>query len=96
MKIRLVAGSGSDSVTVRVKGAAPRLILLRAPARVTRRARAIKLRVAANQAGILKASGRRYAVDRQARRIKLRIAPGRKPLQLRLKLTARAGRWRSR
>jgi hypothetical protein len=79
---------GRATVTVRVAAAAPQLTLLKAPARLSRRARSVRLQVAATFPSSLKAGGRRYAIGTRAKTIVVRVKPGRTLLALRLVLSA--------
>ena len=77
----------SDSVGARVRATIPMFVRLSAR-RVSRKARRAVLVVAATQPSKLAVGGRRYSVGTRVRRVRVRIRPGRKPLRVRLVLTA--------
>jgi hypothetical protein len=90
-RIRLVARdrtglAGTAAVTVRVQAVRPAFLLLRAPRRLTGRARRLTLRVASSVPAVLRAGGRRHRVGRRPRRVALRIRPGTRDLSLPLVL----------
>jgi hypothetical protein len=90
-RIRLVAtdrfGRRSAAVVpVRLLAAVPRLLVLRAPARVGTRARVVRLRVATTVPTVLRIGRRLFQVDRRERTIVVPIAPGRGLLRLGLRL----------
>ena len=95
--VRLVAVDragrvGSRSVKVRVPGTTPYFLQLKAPGRLSRRARQLLLTVAATQAGALRIGGRRFSVGRSPRRIRVPVNAGRRTLRLTLVLAAGGGR----
>jgi|GEM_PF-3506252 len=80
--------TGRAVVPVLVRAARPLFLNLRAPRRISPRARRVILRVAATVPARLSAGGATYAVDRRPRAVPIRVRPGRRPLVLRLKLAA--------
>ncbi|MHB8657097.1 MAG: cadherin-like beta sandwich domain-containing protein [Solirubrobacteraceae bacterium] len=90
--IRLVATDrygrrGVASVSIGLGSARVTFLVLRAPARVGRRARSVTLIVAASlQGATLTVGGRRFRVSRNPRRIKVPVRPGGSVLTLRLTL----------
>ena len=86
---------GRDSVAVTLTGARPLFLKLKAPARVSRNARAVHVRVASTLPARLSVSGaggrrQRFAVDRHTRTLTVRLRRGTRPLALRFSL--RSGR----
>ncbi len=91
--IRLEAASrsgriGRATVPIRVRSTSPFFLRLTAPARLSRRARAVRLTVASTQPARLRIGARRYAVGRSASRIVVPVRAGRGRLVLRLGLAA--------
>ena len=91
--IRLVARDGRGrtgraSVRIRVLAVAPRLLDLRAPASVGRRATRLGFAVATTIPATLTVSGRRYSVGRTLRRVHIPILPGRGIVRVPLLLAA--------
>jgi hypothetical protein len=80
--------TGRVSVPVRVRAVKPAFLTLGAPARVARRARSLRLRVASTVQAVLRVGGKRFAVSPRARRVKVPIRRGKRRLTLRLKLSA--------
>ena len=66
----------------------PLFLRLRAPKAIARTAHGLRLRIAATIPATLSLGRQRFQVDRTARSIRLAVAPGRKPLSLRLVLSA--------
>jgi hypothetical protein len=96
-EVRLVAVDraghvGSGTVKVRVPASTPFFLQLKAPGRLSRRARRLVLVVAATQPGTLRIGGRRFSIGRSPRRIRLSVAAGRRPLRVSLILAAGGGR----
>jgi hypothetical protein len=96
-RIRLVACArrarcSSVATTVRLTQAKPRLTQLTHPARLGRRARRVRLRVASTVPATLRIGGRRFRLNRRPRAITLPVRPGRMPLDLRLTLSAGSAR----
>ena len=71
---------------VRVIPVKPRFVVLGAPARIRRKARFVRLRVASSVVGTLAVGRQRFPVDRRARRYRVRVRRGRKPVVLRPRL----------
>ncbi len=99
-RIRLVGRdrfgrTGSTTVLVRVSGAAPSFLSLKAPKRIARRARRVRLRVAATAKAVLKAGGRRYRVGLKPRTIRVRVKRGKGDAALTLVLKAGGKRTRT-
>jgi len=91
--VRLVATdrsgrTGSARRRLRVRASTPFFLRLRAPARLSRRARTLRLVVAATQPATLRVRGRRFAVGRNARRISVPVPAGRRTLRVGLTLSA--------
>jgi hypothetical protein len=84
--------TGSDSVIVRVLPATPRFLVLTGPARASRRATRVTLRVASSLPARLFVRGHRFAVGRRPRRIGVPVAPGKTTLTLSLQLRSGARR----
>lgn len=78
---------GSASVAVRVFASAPQFTVLQAPARMSPRARSVKLTVASALPGRLSVGGKRYPVGRKPRTISVAVKPGKAPLVVRLRLS---------
>jgi hypothetical protein len=98
--IRLVARdasgrTGSASVRIAVAAALPRVLELKAPARLRRTARRFTFRLASTIAATLTAAGRRFRVGRSATAVTVRVKPGRSLLRVPLRLTAHGKRARS-
>lgn len=74
------------SVRLRVQPVKPFFLTLKAPAKVTRRAKSVTLRVASTVAAVLRGAGRPVAVDRTARVVTVPVRPGSKPVKLTLSL----------
>jgi len=74
---------------VTVRGVRPAFLVLKAPAKVGRRTRSVRLRVASTVTATLSAGRRRFRVSPRARQITIPIKRGTAPL--RLTLTLRAG-----
>jgi hypothetical protein len=86
---------GRDSVKVTLTGARPLFLALKAPARVSAKARAVHVRVASSLRSTLSVRGpgvrrQRFAVDRHRRTVTVRLRRGTSPLALRFAL--RSGR----
>ncbi len=81
------------SVRLRVQPVKPFFLAVKAPKRVTRRARSVRVRVASTVAAVLRGAGKPVAVNRKVRAVTVRVRPGSKPLKLRLSL--RSGRLRT-
>ncbi|MBA2357110.1 MAG: hypothetical protein H0V84_01610 [Actinobacteria bacterium] len=77
-----------STVTVRVAAVKPLFRVLEAPARLSRRARRVSLRVAATVPATLTIAGRRFPVGLRVRSLALPIRPGRSPLRLSLRLVS--------
>lgn len=91
--IRLVARgrsglAGWAVVPVRIRPVTPKFLGLRAPKRISARARTVVIRVASTIPATLRIGGRRVALDRRARRIAVPARPGRSRLKLQLSLTS--------
>ena len=80
----------SRTVTLRVTRVTPRLLSTGAPARVSRRARALTLRLSASVPSAVRITGGarpvRAALGRRARRVRVRLRPGARPLGLTFRL----------
>lgn len=80
----------SRTVRLRVTPVTPRLLATGAPARLSRRARSLTLRLSASVPATVTVSGGRRRVravtGRRARRVRLRIRPGSRPLALTFRL----------
>ncbi|HVE67875.1 MAG TPA: hypothetical protein VNB64_04770, partial [Solirubrobacteraceae bacterium] len=92
-RLRLVATDaagrrGAASVVVRVRGAAPLFLTVRAPRTLSRLARVVRVRVASSVPASLRVGAQRATVGRRARTIPVGVAPGRGRLRLHLRLTA--------
>ena len=92
-RIRLVARdrsgrTGSASVPVRVIATRPQVLSLSGPKRIGRAARAITLQIAVSVRARLTVNHRSFAVGSTPRRVRIPIRAGRKPLALRLRLSA--------
>jgi len=99
-RVRLVARDavgrrGSAAVRVRVMAVVPRFLALRAPRRVSRRARRVPLRVATSLPATLRVGHNRFAVGRGTRTLRLPVARGRRKLTLSLVLEAGGRRTRA-
>ncbi len=79
--------TGSDSIGARVRTTAPLFVKLSAK-RVSRGARRATVLVSASQPATLRAGGRRFHVAPRARRVRVPIRAGRKPVRLRMVLSA--------
>ncbi len=91
--IRLVARDrsgrdGSAKVRVRILAVRPFFTAVSVPARLSRRARSVRLKLATNVDAVLRAGGRRYALSRRTRAIVVRVTPGRRTLALGVRLSA--------
>lgn len=91
-RLRLVAAqagrTGSATVSVTATAVTPAFLALSAPAKLSRSARTVRLRVASSIPAQLRVGGRRYAVGQVARTITVRVRPGSAPLKLGLRLAA--------
>jgi hypothetical protein len=83
----------TKSVPITILAAPPVVSILRAPQKISPRARSFKLRIALLAPATLSIGHRRYAVGRRPRTIKVAIRRGRKPFALVLVL--RSGRYSS-
>jgi hypothetical protein len=79
---------GRATVVVRVDGSLPRFTILHAPKRVRRTARRVTLTVATTFAATLRIGKASYPVGPQRKKVRVRIKPGRKQLQLKLRLVS--------
>lgn len=70
------------SMTVDVQAVPPLFLRLDAPARLSRRARSVRLRVASNVQARLTAGATRVTVERRTRSVRVRVRPGAAPLRL--------------
>jgi Concanavalin A-like lectin/glucanases superfamily len=91
--IRVLARDGrgrtaSATVPVIVKAVRPFFLTLNAPARLTRTARSVSLRVATNVEATLKVSDQAFSVGRRPKTISVHITPGRGSLKLALRLSS--------
>jgi hypothetical protein len=91
--IRLVARDrrgrkASARVRVRVIGAAPQFLDVRAPRKLSPRARRLRLRVAATIPARLRIGRQRYRVGRRLKKLTVRVKRGRSPLVLKLRLSS--------
>jgi hypothetical protein len=94
--IRLVATdshgrASTATLPLRVRAVAARYLLFDAPLLVSRRARAVRLRVAASEPATFTIAGRRYSVGPRPRTITVRIRRGRSLLRLRCVLRSPGG-----
>ncbi|MDP8908758.1 MAG: hypothetical protein M3N47_06495 [Chloroflexota bacterium] len=94
-RIRLTARDGSGrrttaSVAVRITAVKPLFLVLKGPERLGRRARKVRLRVAASIPATLLVRGQRFGVNRRARSVIVEVPASRRKLTLRLQL--RSGR----
>jgi hypothetical protein len=94
--VRLVARgrdgrTGSARIRLRITPVAPRLDVLRVPKRLSRRARAVKLRLRATIPCTGRVGKQRFQLGTTTKAIRLRVRPGRRPLALTLRLSS-AGR----
>jgi hypothetical protein len=94
--IRLVATDArgrraSASVRARIVAVAPLLLAVKAPAKLSPKARRLVLRLSTTIPAHLTAAGKRFDVDRKLKRIVLPVHAGTQALRLRLRLVA-AGR----
>lgn len=79
---------GRASVRLRMKGASPILLQLKAPKAISRKARRLTLKVAASLPSRLTVRGQRFKVGRKARNVRVRVPRGRKALKLKATLNA--------
>jgi hypothetical protein len=91
--LRLRARDGRDrtasaSVAMRVRAVPPQFTILRAPPRVSRSARSVRLRLASAVPAEVRIGARRYALTRRSRTISVPIKLGRSAVRLTLRLTA--------
>ncbi len=94
--IRLVATDSRGRVAqavlpLRVKAVAARYLLFDAPLLVSRRARSVRIRVAASGPATFTIAGRRYAVGPRLRTIAIRIKPGRSIVRVACSLRSPGG-----
>lgn len=80
--------AGVAKLTVKVAAATPAFTVLTVPARLGRKARSLKITAATSFASTLKASGKRFRLDRKPRKISIPVKPGRGVLSLNLVLSA--------
>jgi hypothetical protein len=80
--------TGRASVRVKVRAAAPRFLVLAAPAKVAQTARSFKLKVASSLPGTLRIGKQQFAVGRASKTLKVKVKPGSTPLALTLRLKA--------
>ena len=78
--------TGSASVKISVIGVKPAFLALDAPARVSRRARKLRLRVASTVTTRLTIGRKRYTVGQRAKRVTVKLKPGKSALKLKLRL----------
>lgn len=74
------------TVRLRVQPVKPFFLTLKVPARTTKRAKSVRIRVASTVAAVLRGAGKPVAVDRRARVVTVPIRPGSKPVKLALSL----------
>jgi hypothetical protein len=91
LEAREGARIGTASVRIVIRAVQPAFLVLAFPARISSRARTVRLRVASTVGATLTVSRQRFAVGPRALKIALRIRPGTAPLRLALAL--RAGRF---
>ena len=86
--VRRAGRTGTASTLVTVRAVQPAFLRLDPPARLSRRARRVRLRVASTMAADLRVGGRRFRVGPRARTVSVAISPGSSPLRLALRLRA--------
>ena len=90
-RVRLVARdrygrTGETSTSVRIAGGPVSLTVLGAPRQISRRARSVRLRVAASWPTIARVGSQRFQVGTRTRSIKVQVKPGRTALHIVLRL----------
>ncbi len=80
--------TGRATVGVRIRAAAPVLLRVSGPRRLSRRARRVTIVLAAAPDAVAAIGRQRFRVGRRARRLGVKVRPGRSPLVLRVKVTS--------
>ena len=83
-----IGRTGSATVRIRVVAQAPRFLTLHAQPRISSKARSIRLTITVSLPAVLTIGPHAYRVNRMPRTIVVGIKPGKRPLVLRLRLSA--------